>query len=112
MVPDAMIACVGGAVLISGLSLFTDAYNKSFKINFGIYGVEPDYLSSKTSLEKRKSILQIKRHTFVDGASVAQVGQLNFDKTKKNKDKKSIFSVKKIKSVMKLSSSIRKTVYY
>ena len=92
--PDAMIACVGGAGLISGLSLFTDAYNKFYETNIGIYGVEPDGASSlKTSLEKKERVYLDNLDTFVDGASVAQVGQLNFDICSKNIDKKSIFSV-------------------
>ena len=74
--PDIILCCVGGGGLISGISL----YSKSIDDNVEIYGIESEGAASlQTSLKMGKNIKLDSIDTFVDGASVAKIGDLNFE---------------------------------
>jgi len=71
-----MIVCpIGGGGVISGLISVRNALGEKTEI----IGVEPNGAASmKTSLEEGKNTSLKKIETFVDGASVARVGEKNF----------------------------------
>ncbi|MDA9129007.1 threonine ammonia-lyase IlvA [Candidatus Gracilibacteria bacterium] len=72
---DVIVAPIGGGGVISGLISARNTLNKTTKI----FGVEPAGASSmKTSLENNQNTTLGKIDTFVDGASVARVGENNF----------------------------------
>ena len=76
MEPDIIISCVGGGGLISGIGSYI--YDNNLKCS--IYGGEPenaDSLYQSLSINERIKIENI--DTFVDGASVSQIGKIPFD---------------------------------
>jgi len=74
--PDIITTCVGGGGLLAGLCLNSKNNNR----NNLIYGAEAENCASmKKSLENNKIIKLDKIDTFVDGASVAEVGINNFN---------------------------------
>lgn len=82
--PDIIISCVGGGGLVSGLINYRNYYNDDCKI----YGVEPENANSMTlALEKNKPIHINNIDTFVDGAAVSEVGNINFNIVKNGIDK-------------------------
>ena len=82
--PDIIMSCVGGGGLISGLG----TYFKNIDNNIKIFGVEPKGADSlKLSLELKNRIHLQNVDNFVDGASVAQIGKINFDICQKVVDK-------------------------
>lgn len=83
--PDFIISCVGGGGLLSGITLYSNSYCKNRKKkNPKIIGVEPQGANSlKLSLKNNSRIKLDNMDTFVDGASVAQVGELNYSILKK-----------------------------
>lgn len=79
--PDMIIAPIGGGWVISGLISARNALGK----NTEIIGVEPQWAASmKTSLELWENTSLQKIDTFVDGASVARVGETTFEICKQN----------------------------
>ena len=78
--PDIIISCVGGGGLISGISKYAKTINK----NVEIYGVESMGAASLyNSLKLGYNVKLNNIDTFVDGASVAKIGDLNFNICKK-----------------------------
>ena len=74
--PDIILSCIGGGGLISGLTEYVNQYYDKCKI----YGVEPSLVNSmETSLRYNKLININSQDSFVDGASVSQVGSLPFE---------------------------------
>ncbi len=87
---DIISCCVGGGGLISGMV----EYNNKNDCNIKIIGGEPEnanslYLSLKNNIPTKIENLD----TFVDGASVAQVGENNFNILKNNLSFKDIFVI-------------------
>lgn len=87
---DIISCCVGGGGLISGMV----EYNKKNNCNIKIIGGEPEnanslYLSLKNNRPTRIDNLD----TFVDGASVTQVGENNFNILKNYLSKDDIFTI-------------------
>tara|TARA_B110000263_G_scaffold159413_1_gene138572 strand:- start:1972 stop:3219 length:1248 start_codon:yes stop_codon:yes gene_type:complete len=73
---DIIIVPVGGGGLISGVA----RYLKEFDSNITIIGVEPEGCQSmKLSYDFNKRIFIDNIDTFVDGASVPQIGKIPFD---------------------------------
>tara|TARA_Y100000816_G_scaffold212055_1_gene157608 strand:- start:5977 stop:7257 length:1281 start_codon:yes stop_codon:yes gene_type:complete len=73
---DIVLSCVGGGGLISGVG----SYLKNLNNNIKIFGVEPKGAESlKLSLDKNERVQLENIDNFVDGASVSQVGKINFD---------------------------------
>jgi threonine dehydratase len=71
--PDIIVSCVGGGGLISGLLL--SSKNK----NTEIIGAEPYGCANMYESIKNNEIIRFKDYdTFVDGASVESIGNLNF----------------------------------
>lgn len=80
---DIILVPIGGGGLSAGLC----SYIKNINPNIKIIGVEPlNAPSMKKSIEANKIIKLDTIDTFVDGASVKQVGKLNFDICKKYLD--------------------------
>ena len=78
--PDYIISPVGGGGLISGIALYTKSINDQCKI----IGIEPEKCSSmKIALKNNKPVKLDNIDTFVDGAAVSEVGNINFEITKK-----------------------------
>ena len=74
--PDIVLSCVGGGGLISGVGSYFKNIDKDIKI----FGVEPKGAESlKLSLDLKDRIYLENIDNFVDGASVAQIGKINFD---------------------------------
>ena len=87
---DIISCCVGGGGLISGMV----EYNNKNNCNIKIIGGEPEnanslYLSLKNNIPTKIENLD----TFVDGASVSQVGENNFNILKNNLSKDDIFVI-------------------
>lgn len=87
---DIISCCVGGGGLISGLVNYSNYINSGIKI----IGGEPEnanslYLSLKNNIPTKIENLD----TFVDGASVSQVGENNFNILKNNLSKDDIFVI-------------------
>lgn len=79
--PDIITTCVGGGGLISGLQLNSQINNRKVLL----YGAEAEKCASmKQSLEKNKIVKLENIDTFVDGASVAEIGKNNFEICKNN----------------------------
>lgn len=79
--PDIITCGIGGGGLISGLCLNSKVNNR----NNLIYGAEAENCASmKISLENNKIIKLENIDTFVDGASVAEIGVNNFNICKNN----------------------------
>lgn len=82
--PDYILTPVGGGGLISGIA----QYSKEINPNCKIYSIEPhDANSLQLSLDKNERIKMETIDTFVDGASVSQIGKLNYEICKKYIDK-------------------------
>jgi len=82
--PDYIICPVGGGGLLSGISL----YSKHKDPNCILIGVEPENCSSMMYALKNNGPKKLKKiDTFVDGAAVSEVGDINFGITKKYVDK-------------------------
>jgi len=80
---DIIIVPIGGGGLSAGLC----SYIKKINPNIKIIGVEPlNAPSMKKSIEANKIIKLDNIDTFVDGASVKQVGKLNYEICKKYLD--------------------------
>lgn len=80
--PDYILTSVGGGGLISGIVKYMDSYNNNTNNNnqCEIIGIEPLGASSLTeSLLKKDRILLDNIDTFVDGASVSQIGVNNYE---------------------------------
>ena len=74
--PNKILCCVGGGGLISGISQYFSFKDK----NVEIYGVEPEGAASmKEALINNKIVKLSNIDTFVDGASVSEIGKLNFE---------------------------------
>jgi threonine dehydratase len=74
--PDIIMSCVGGGGLISGIINYCNEYNSNCKI----YGVEPNNANSMTQALENGCPIKIKDiDTFVDGASVSEIGTKNYD---------------------------------
>ena len=87
---DYIITCVGGGGLISGISSFIKNSEDKNINKIKIFGVEPEGADSmKKSLECGERIKLNNIDTFVDGASVSQVGE----KTLKSVLKKIILKI-------------------
>lgn len=87
---DIISCCVGGGGLISGMV----EYNNKDNCNIKIIGGEPEnanslYLSLKNNIPTKIDNLD----TFVDGASVSQVGENNFNILKNNLSFNDIFVI-------------------
>jgi len=81
---DYIILPIGGGGLASGVS----AYIKQVKPNIKIIGVEPMGAPSMTEAIKQGKVITLdKIDTFVDGASLKRVGELNFQICKETVDK-------------------------
>ena len=79
--PDIVSVCVGGGGLISGLCL----NNKKNNYNIQIYGAEAETCASmKLSLKNNYNTKLYNLDNFVDGASVAKIGDINFNIVKNN----------------------------
>lgn len=90
MTPDYIVTCVGGGGLISGL------INSSKNYDTKIIGVEAHNADSlNQSLNKNKIIKLQNIDTFVDGASVEEIGDITFNICQKYKPQ--IFTVDKFK---------------
>lgn len=79
---DYILCPVGGGGLISGLHLSYCCYNNIniYKHITKIYGIEPEHANSlDISLKVNKNIKLNDIDTFVDGASVAQIGDKCFE---------------------------------
>ncbi|WP_144754872.1 MULTISPECIES: threonine ammonia-lyase IlvA [Bartonella] len=73
--PDLMIVPVGGGGLASGISKFLREYGWNTKLRF----VEPQRAASLLAcLESGKRVKLKNIDTFVDGAAVAEIGELNY----------------------------------
>ncbi|MDD2870693.1 MAG: threonine ammonia-lyase IlvA [Candidatus Gracilibacteria bacterium] len=73
--PDYIICPIGGGGVVSGIISITKDLDKKTKV----IGVEPEgALSMKKSLEKGKNTQLEKINIFIDGASVARVGDKTF----------------------------------
>ena len=82
--PDIIISAVGGGGLISGLIQYRNYKMK----NCLIYGVEPELANSMNlSLLNNKIIKLNNIDTFVDGASVSEVGKKTYEIVSNNVDK-------------------------
>ncbi|MFZ8207166.1 threonine ammonia-lyase IlvA, partial [Staphylococcus aureus] len=81
---DYLFAAIGGGGLISGIS----TYFKSYSPNTKIIGVEPSGASSMyESVVVNNQVITLPNiDKFVDGASVARVGDITFEIAKKNVD--------------------------
>lgn len=80
---DYIFAPIGGGGLISGVS----SYSKQISPHTKIIGVEPEGAQSmKTALKLGKVITLDEIDTFVDGAAVKRVGNLNFEICKQTLD--------------------------
>lgn len=81
--PDYILTSVGGGGLISGIVKYMDDYNNIYNNNNNlceIIGIEPLGASSLTeSLLKKDRIILDNIDTFVDGASVSQIGVNNYE---------------------------------
>lgn len=78
---DAVVACIGGGGLISGIS----TYIKSVSTHIAVYGAEPEGAAGMHHSIKKNSITALSKiDTFVDGAAVKKVGALTFNICKKN----------------------------
>ena len=78
--PDYILTSVGGGGLISGIVKYMDSYNNNNNNLCEIIGVEPFGASSLTeSLLKKDRILLDNIDSFVDGASVSQIGVNNYE---------------------------------
>ena len=91
--PDIILSCIGGGGLISGLFNYynndniknSKYYNGNKDNNIDIIGVEPLRADSMNLSLKNDKIIKIDDiDTFVDGASVSQVGERTFNICKKN----------------------------
>jgi threonine dehydratase len=81
---DYIILPIGGGGLASGVS----AYIKQVKPTIKIIGVEPMGAPSMTEAIKQGKVITLdKIDTFVDGASLKRVGELNFQICKETVDK-------------------------
>ena len=90
---DIVLSCVGGGGLISGVG----SYLKNLNNNIKIFGVEPKGAESlKLSLDKNERVQLENIDNFVDGASVSQVGKINFDICKEIVDEVFVVSNKKL----------------
>ena len=79
--PDIVICPVGGGGLISGISIYFKEYG------IKIYGVEPNKAPSLSmALMNKKPIKLNNINTFVDGASVAKIGENNYNILSNNID--------------------------
>lgn len=82
--PDIVMAGIGGGGLISGL--ITNWRISESSSDCDIYGVEPEGAASMYESIKNNKIIRLdKIDTFVDGASVREVGKLTFEIAKKAK---------------------------
>ena len=73
--PEIIISSIGGGGLISGIALYGKQKN-----NCKIIGGEPDYCQSmKKSIIENKIIYINTKESFVDGATVNQVGKQTFE---------------------------------
>ena len=82
--PDIIICSVGGGGLISGVS----KYAKTMNSNITVIGVEPIGAASLyNALLENKPIQLDNIDTFVDGASVAKIGDKTFEYCRKYVDK-------------------------
>ncbi len=81
---DYLFTAIGGGGLISGIS----TYFKSYSPNTKIIGVEPSGASSMyESVVVNNQVITLPNiDKFVDGASVARVGDITFEIAKKNVD--------------------------
>lgn len=93
-----VISCVGGGGLISGISTyFKERANDTSNPNslrfekvcdLRVFGVEPEGAAGMLESIKAGHVVSLKKiDTFVDGAAVGTVGDLNFEIVKKNVDK-------------------------
>lgn len=74
--PDIIISCVGGGGLISGIINYSNEFIPECKI----YGVEPEKANSMTQALENGHPIKIKDiDNFVDGASVSEIGDKNYD---------------------------------
>ncbi len=79
IIPDYLICAIGGGGLISGVG----SYIKHVYPNCKIIGVEPKNADSMNiSIKNNKNTKLENIDTFVDGASVARVGDITFEKAK------------------------------
>jgi threonine dehydratase len=82
--PDFIVCPIGGGGLISGIS----KYSKEINSECNIIGVESKNADSMTlALKNNKPSIINNLNTFVDGASVAKVGDKTFEICKKSIDK-------------------------
>ena len=82
--PDYIICPVGGGGLLSGISLYSKHINPECKV----IGVEPENCSSMIYALKNNGPKKLKNiDTFVDGAAVSEVGDINFGITRKYVDR-------------------------
>ena len=76
MEPDIIVSCVGGGGMISGIG----SYIKDNELNCSIFGGEPENADSLyQSLLQNERIKIENIDSFVDGASVSQIGEIPFD---------------------------------
>jgi len=76
LLPNYIMCCVGGGGLISGILQYSKEYNPQCKV----VGVEPYGAASLTQALENGSPKKLdKIDTFVDGGSVAEIGNLTFD---------------------------------
>jgi threonine dehydratase len=78
--PDYIISSVGGGGLLAGLQLYTQAFNSLTNNKTKVIGVEPNGAASLyESIKQNKRIVLDSIDTFVDGASVSQIGKYNYE---------------------------------
>tara|TARA_B100000925_G_scaffold291885_1_gene282171 strand:+ start:8820 stop:10046 length:1227 start_codon:yes stop_codon:yes gene_type:complete len=79
--PDIIIGCIGGGGLMAGISL----YSKHVNPGCILYGAESEDCCAMYKSIKSGNVVSLKSYdTFVDGASVKEVGKLNYEICKKN----------------------------
>ena len=73
---DYVLGCIGGGGMVSGINIYRNVYNKKFKLICG----EPENANSMfLSLKNNKITSVSKLDTFVDGAAVRKIGNINFE---------------------------------
>ena len=73
---DYVLGCVGGGGLVSGVNMYRKIYNKKFKLICG----EPENANSMYLSLKNNEITSVSNlDTFVDGAAVRRIGNINFE---------------------------------
>jgi threonine dehydratase len=78
--PDYIIASVGGGGLLAGLQLYNQELNSLTNNKTKVIGVEPIGAASLyESIKQNKRVVLDSIDTFVDGASVSQIGKHNYE---------------------------------